>query len=272
MESGIKKINDVLEYIERHIFEEITCKELAQVAILSEYEFRRVFSFLLGVPIGEYIRKRRLTIAAEELKSGKKMVSELAISCGYDAPSSFTRAFKEEFGVSPSEAKNASTKLEVWVKPRLVLSVQGGMTMSYTEQTLPSFAIKGVCGESTLCDTCCCESVWQEFEKTEAGKTLSPIYAAYVNGAQNVVCYIGEKIAVEEAEKNGSLAVLGGKWICFDLSVETPEKEVNDLYEKITYSFLSSSIYERDENRPNVEVFDDQTLTVMIPVTVKKEN
>ncbi len=271
MENGIKKINDVLEYIERHIFEDITCKELAQVAILSEYEFRRVFSFLLGVPIGEYIRKRRLTIAAEELKSGNRTVSELAFYCGYDAPSSFTRAFKEEFGVSPSEAKNASTKLEVWVKPRLVLSVQGGMTMSYTEQTLSSFAIKGVCGESTLCDTCCCESVWNEFEKMEEGKSISPIYAAYVNGAQNVVCYIGEKVTLEKADENDSLIVSGGKWICFDLDVETPEKEINNLYEKITYSFLSFCIYERDQKRPNVELFDKATLTEMIPVTVKKE-
>ena len=70
MENGIKKFNDVIEYIEKNIGQEITCSELAKITFLSEYEFRRIFSFLVGVPLGEYIRKRRLSLEAAELKSG----------------------------------------------------------------------------------------------------------------------------------------------------------------------------------------------------------
>lgn len=271
MENGIKKLNDVIEYIEKNIREEITCSELAKIAVLSEYEFRRIFSFLVGIPLGEYIRKRRLSLAAEELKSGKYNVSEIATRYGYDAFSSFTRAFREMFGVSPSEAKQEKVKLELLTKPRFTLSVQAGMVMSYTEEELPEFTIKGICGESQLSDTCCCESVWQKYEKTQQKIESADniIYAAYVNGERNVLCYIGMKTSTKDTEE-GCLQIDGGKWLCFDLSVSASEKEINDFYERIIFSFLPSSIYEKDDNRPNVEVFgQDEYFIIMIPVRVK---
>lgn len=271
MENGIKKLNDVIEYIEKHIREEITCSELAKITLLSEYEFRRIFSFLVGIPLGEYIRKRRLSLAAEELKSKKYSVSKIAERYGYDALSSFARAFREMFGVSPNEAKQEKVRLEVLIRPRLTLSIPSGMVMSYTEEDLPEFAIKGVCGESHLSDTCCCESVWQKHEKAERKIESSDnvIYAAYVNGERNVICYIGMKTSTKDTEE-GCLQIGGGKWLCFDVSVSASEKEINDYYERIIFSFLPSSIYEKDDNRPNVEVFgQDEYFTIMVPVRAK---
>ena len=94
-------------------------------------------------------------------------------------------------------------------------------------------------------------------------------YAAYVNGERNVLCYIGMKTSTKDTEE-GCLQIDGGNWLCFDLSVSASEKEINDFYERIIFSFLPSSIYEKDDNRPNVEVFgQDEYFIIMIPVRVK---
>lgn len=264
---GIEKINEVIEYIETHLGESVSCGELARIALLSEYEFRRVFSFIIGTPVAEYIRRRKLSVAAEELKSSRGSVSEIGSKYGYDSASSFTRAFKETFGVSPQEAKDPSVKLCIFTRPRLEFSVRGARDIAYTEKALDAFSIEGVRGESALSDTCCCESVWATYEESDAS---TPTYAAYVNGKENVICYIGKRVEFEK-QGNAVIDVPAGKWICFDVSAQASEREINDLYEQIIFSFLPSGIYERDEARPNVEAFEENgNFVIMIPVTNKE--
>ena len=209
-------------------------------------------------------------MAAEELKANDLSISEVGAKYGYDSPSSFTRAFKETFQVSPQEARSSDVRLEIFLKPQFHITVRGGGSIEYTEKVLDSFYIKGVCGTSPISDTCCCESVWAEYEKRSG--TIDPesdIYAAYVNGERDVLCYIGEKsdsLGLGEA----SLLVSGGRWLCFDVKSNSSELEINDLYNRINYSFLPSGIYERDLDRPNVEnFFPDGSFTVMIPVKRK---
>ena len=264
---GIEKINEVIEYIEGHLGEPISCGELARIALLSEYEFRRVFSFIIGTPVAEYIRKRKLSVAAEELKSSCGSVSEIGARYGYDSASSFTRAFKETFGVSPQEAKDPSVKLCIFTRPRLEFSVRGARDISYTEKPLDAFSIEGVRGESSLSDTCCCESVWATYEESDA---TTPTYAAYVNGKENVICYVGKKVDFGK-QGDAVIDVAAGKWVCFDVSAEASEREINDLYEQIIFSFLPSGIYRRDDSRPNVETFEENgDFVIMIPVTGKE--
>ena len=87
MNNGIDKINQVVEYIEANLTEQIDCATLAKIATLSEYEFRRIFSFVIGTPIAEYIRKRRLSVAAEELKAGGIGIADVGAKYGYDSAS-----------------------------------------------------------------------------------------------------------------------------------------------------------------------------------------
>ena len=270
MTNGIEKINQVVEYIESHLTEQIECSTLAKIATLSEYEFRRIFSFVIGIPVAEYIRKRRLSMAAEELKSGSDTISTVGAKYGYDSVSSFARAFKEQFGLSPQEVKDPDVKLTIYMRPRFELFVIGGGALEYTEKLLDPFCIKGICGTSPISDTCCCESVWAEYEKlSDETDSENDVYAAYINGKSDVLCYIGEKTA-EIAQDNGSIFVKAGSWLCFDVEADSPESEINDLYNRINYSFFPSGIYERDEDRPNVERFSpDGSFTVMIPVKGK---
>lgn len=270
MNNGIDKINQVVEYIESHLTEKIECATLSKIATLSEYEFRRIFSFVIGIPVAEYIRKRRLSVAAEELKSGSDTISTVGAKYGYDSASSFARAFKEQFGFSPQEVKHPSVKLSIYMRPRFELFVIGGGALEYTERVLDPFCIKGVCGTSPISDTCCCESVWAEYEAiADEADSENDVYAAYVNGKSDVLCCIGEKTA-DPVQDIGSIFIKAGKWLCFDVEADSEESDINDLYNRINYSFLPSGIYERDEDRPNVERFSpDGSFTVMIPVNHK---
>src|SRR5699024_8049973 len=100
-----KKMNAANNYIEDNLHETIDIWEAARLACCSEYHFRRMFSFVAGVPVSEYIRKRRLTIAAQELQQTKETVEEIAQKYGYSSPDAFTRAFQGLHGINPSQAK-----------------------------------------------------------------------------------------------------------------------------------------------------------------------
>ncbi|MBE5742678.1 MAG: AraC family transcriptional regulator [Clostridiales bacterium] len=105
----LNQLQIAIDYIEDNICEEITVESIAKSASSSVYHFQRIFSLTFGVTVGEYVRLRRLTLAGEEIKSGKK-ITEIAFKYGYNSIESFTRAFKKFFGVVPSKTKGVVLK------------------------------------------------------------------------------------------------------------------------------------------------------------------
>ncbi|MBE6695365.1 MAG: helix-turn-helix transcriptional regulator [Ruminococcaceae bacterium] len=93
MYSGIQKIEEIIDYIENHLTSEIDCEELALRMTLSVYEFRRIFSFIVGVPISEYIRKRKLSLAAcDIITNPRASIHEISKKYGYSTLASFSKA------------------------------------------------------------------------------------------------------------------------------------------------------------------------------------
>ncbi len=112
--------------IETHIGEDLTPKWLAEKLGYSFFHFCHIFRICNDVPVGEYIRRRRLQLASTELVQGKK-ITEIAMDFGYDTPSGFSKAFRKEFGMSAQEYRlgrkgtgELKTKGEVSMEPRLV--------------------------------------------------------------------------------------------------------------------------------------------------------
>ena len=98
----LKGMNDVAGYIESHLNQRLSYRIMAGMVGCSVYEFSRIFSFMTGMPVSEYIRRRRLSQAALDLQQRQVKVIDAALRYGYDSPTAFARAFRELHGVSPS--------------------------------------------------------------------------------------------------------------------------------------------------------------------------
>ncbi|RHW38159.1 AraC family transcriptional regulator [Neobacillus notoginsengisoli] len=141
---SLKSMNDAMKYIEDNLTNEIDYQVLARMAHCSEYHFKRMFSFLAGIPLSEYIRRRRLSLAAFELTNSNLKIIDVAIKYGYSSPDSFTRAFQNLHGVTPSEARNNGQQLKAYPLMTFQLSIKGGVEMNYRIEQKEAFNIVGI--------------------------------------------------------------------------------------------------------------------------------
>ncbi|MEC2278765.1 AraC family transcriptional regulator [Bacillus velezensis] len=141
---SLKRMNSALTHIEENLTNDIDFKEAARLAFCSEYHFKRMFSFLTGISLSEYIRRRRLTLAAFELKDSRVKVIDLAIKYGYHSPDSFARAFQNLHGISPSAAKHNGHSLKAYPRMTFQLSIKGGNEMNYRIEEKEAFRIVGI--------------------------------------------------------------------------------------------------------------------------------
>lgn len=102
----LKKLSDAVTYIERNLDNEISLDEAARIACCSPFYFKRMFSYVAGISLSEYIRRRRMTQAAFELQRTSQKVIDIALKYGYSSPTSFNRAFQSVHGISPAAAKS----------------------------------------------------------------------------------------------------------------------------------------------------------------------
>ena len=141
---SLKNMNGAIKFIEENLTNEIDFKEVARLAYCSEYHFKRMFSFLAGISLSEYIRRRRLTLAAFELKNSNIKVIDIAIKYGYSSPDSFARAFQHLHGITPSEARSNGHSLKAYPPMSFQLSIKGGSEMNYRIEEKEAFHIIGI--------------------------------------------------------------------------------------------------------------------------------
>ncbi|MEY8739196.1 GyrI-like domain-containing protein [Bacillales bacterium AN1005] len=141
---SLTRLNEALNYVEENLLYTVDMKEVARIACCSEYHFTRMFSFLSGVTFSEYIRRRRLTLAAMELGRNDSKIIDLALKYGYTSPDSFTRAFQSMHGVTPSEVRDHSPSLKAFPRMTFQLSIQGGSEMNYRIEEKEAFRIVGI--------------------------------------------------------------------------------------------------------------------------------
>lgn len=140
---SIRQLNEALDYIEEHLTEEIDFQEVARIAYCSEYHFKRVFSFLSGMSLSEYIRRRRLSLAAEDLKNKDLRIIDIAVKYGYKSSDSFARAFQAMHGHLPSEARSDQSQLLAYPRMTFQLSIKGESQMNYRIIEKDAFNIVG---------------------------------------------------------------------------------------------------------------------------------
>ena len=140
----IDRLNDAIGYIEEHLRGEIDAAQLGKIACCSSYHFQRMFTYMAGIPLSEYIRRRRMSLAAVDLQGKNVKIIDVAGKYGYNSPTAFNRAFQSVHGVAPSAVKNEGVSVKSFPPIQFKITVKGVEEMNYRIETKEAFRIVGV--------------------------------------------------------------------------------------------------------------------------------
>lgn len=136
-------LNRTIAYIEEHLADEIRYDELAKLACCSVYHYQRMFACMAGVPLSEYIRRRRMSRAAVDLRAGEKVV-DVGLRYGYQSPTAFNRAFQAVHGIAPSAVREEGAAVKSYPSLRFTIVVKGAEELEYRIEQREAFRIVGV--------------------------------------------------------------------------------------------------------------------------------
>ena len=144
MQGWIEGIQASIDYMERHLCESLDIGEIAARAALSAFYYQRIFTALCGMTVGEYIRARRMTLAAQELAGTEAKVIDVALKFGYESPDSFAKAFQRFHGIPPSQAREPGAPLRSFAPLHIRIRLEGGSMLDYRIVEKAPFTIVGV--------------------------------------------------------------------------------------------------------------------------------
>lgn len=279
----LKGMNEALNYIEENLDNHISLKEVAKRAFSSEYHFKRLFSLLSGITISEYIRRRRLTMAALELKDPNVKVIDVAMKYGYHSPDSFSRAFQNFHGVTPSVARKLEQSLKAYPRMAFQLTIQGGVEMKYRIVEKEAFQVVGVKYNVEIVNeilsptyedmiTAISETTMKELESISTKEPcgivhVSANYSENENGKATFEQYIGAVTTKEKVKEYAKLEVPPLLWVIFE--VEGDWEHVEEHWQRIYSEWLPSSSYELAEG-PEMLASKDEKSEIWIPITKKQ--
>ena len=136
-------LNQTIAYIENHLTGEIDYEALAKLACCSAYHYQRMFAYMAGVPLSEYIRRRRMSRAAVDLQAGEKVI-DVSLRYGYQSPTAFNRAFQSVHGIAPSAVREEGAAVKSFSPLRFTIMVKGAEEMEYRIEKREAFRIVGL--------------------------------------------------------------------------------------------------------------------------------
>ena len=137
-------IQGAIEYMERHITDDLSAENVADHVHMSPFYFQKGFSMLCGCSVMEYVRNRRLALAGGELAATDEKVIDIAMKYGYDSPDSFTKAFTRFHGISPAMVRKGEVMIKTFAPLKLEISLKGGYLMNYKIVQKESFTVLAV--------------------------------------------------------------------------------------------------------------------------------
>lgn len=282
----LKELNAAMDYIEQNLEGEIKPGQLARITHCSPYHFQRMFSYMCNIPLGEYIRRRKMTRAAYDLQNTGAKIIDIALTYGYESPTAFNRAFQSVHGVAPSTARNEGTKLSAFQPMSFAITIKGETEMKYRIEKKDAFRIVGVCKNSTM-------NAEQNFKEIplfwqEAGqKGIIPEICKLIN--QSPFGLLGVSTSIDSNTFDYYIAASTDRpapagmaeyevgpytWAIFE-SVGPMPQALQDMQRRIVSEWLPSSGYEYADG-PDIEIYPDgnqsaadYTVEIWLPVVKK---
>ena len=278
----IERLNEAIGYIEEHLTEEIDYERLGKIACCSSYHFQRMFTYMAGVPLSEYIRRRKMSLAAVDLQGKSMKIIDVAGKYGYNSPTAFNRAFQSVHGIAPSAVKNEGVSVKSFPPVLFKITVRGVEEMNYRIETKDAFRIAGVSvplNKDIEKNFTAIPAKWQEISANGTLQRLIRMMDTPPMGVLGVsTCNDTEPwwyyIAVSTSQETNDLeyyTVPAATWAIF--SGEGTNQSIQDLERRIVTEWLPTSGYGYG-NAPDVEVYlnpDPQNAQyeVWIPVVKK---
>lgn len=144
MENWIESFQQSINFIEENLAGTLEIEDIAKRTALSPFYYQRMFGALCRMTVGEYIRARRMTCAAQELSAADQKVIDIALKYGYDSPDSFAKAFQRFHGIAPSKAREAGAALRSLMPFRIRISMEGGKMLDYRITEKAPFTVMGI--------------------------------------------------------------------------------------------------------------------------------
>ena len=140
----LKQLNSAIRYLEENLRAELDLDEAAKLACLTKDSFRRFFSYMTGMTVTEYIRCRRLSLAARDLQETREKVIEIAGKYGYESVDAFSKAFVRQHGMPPTQARIALGSLKIYPPVSFHMMIKGAKEMNFRLVNIPETAIFGI--------------------------------------------------------------------------------------------------------------------------------
>jgi len=256
----VTRLENSLDYIEKNLTDEIDFEHLAAIARCSTYHYQRVFSYMVGVPLAVYIRRRKLSLAGVELQQGAKVI-DVAIKYGYESPNSFTRAFKKQHNITPSQAQQEGSLLTSYPRIKFHITIKGDVEMEYRIETREAFRIIGAKQalsadlEENFKET---PLFWQQVATDGTLKKLIPLMTQEPKGIMG----ISVGFEADSTDKND---FSGSEETSYYIAVSSDQK-LSDTLEEYTIPAFTWAIFSGQGAMPHaIQELEKQIVTDWLP-------
>ena len=266
-----------MDYIEEHLTGEIDYEQLGRIACCSTYHYQRMVTYMAGITLAEYIRRRKMSLAAVDLQGGEERIIDIAEKYGYRSPTAFNRAFQSFHGIAPSSVKDEGVSVTSFSPIVIRIAVKGATEINYRIETKEASAPLEKEIENNFKVV---PKMWQEAAVNGTVQKLAGMMDTPPMGLLGVSACNDEEqwkyfIAVSSTKTSGEFeeyTVPASTWAIF--SGTGTNQSIQELEQRIITEWLPTSGYEY-ANAPDIEVYlnpDPQNAQyeVWIPVTKKK--
>lgn len=280
----IERLNNAVEYMEAHLLEKIDYEKVAEIANCPAYYFQRMFLYMTNISVSEYIRRRKMSLAAVDLQDAGAKVIDIALKYGYDSPTAFNRAFQSIHGIAPFVAKKENANLKSYPAIKFSISIQGMAEMNFRIETKEAFRIVGKsCPISKVLEENFAR-IPHEWDTALENGTLAKLYGIMNDKPEGLlgVSVHNEKewkyfIAVSSTEDSDNFEQYNipvATWAVF--SGRGTNVSLQELERRVITEWLPTSGYEYAEI-PDIEVYikadpKEAIYEYWLPVVKKEEN
>nr|HMM32228.1 helix-turn-helix domain-containing protein [Clostridia bacterium] len=251
----VDRMNQIIDYIEAHLTEEIDPAAISRIMACPYAVFQRSFAPITGIQLSEYIRRRRLSCAAHDLQNTKQRVLDIAIKYGYDSADAFAAAFKRMHGIAPQEARSSDANIKFYTRLTFTFVIAGVQEMNYRVWNRQPFDVLGIrrttpYGGGTWALVKADGTAEKLREIAGQSCDLGLCFGFDAQGNNDYMC--GVEYAGEEAAGFDSCRIPAATWLVFTAKGTISEGILSQTWKRIYGEFLPQSEY-RQLDLPTIE-------------------